>query len=385
MSKPTTKPAWIPDDNPAKITAPDGTKQAAGWLSAEKPAFQYFNWFWNLVSKWIAYFETITDQVPVANGGTGATSASAARTNLGLGSIATQASSSVSISGGTISGITDIAVADGGTGASTSSAARTNLGLGSIATQASSSVSISGGTISGITDIAVADGGTGASTSSAARTNLGLGSIATQASSAVSITGGSVTGITDITVADGGTGASDATSARTNLGLGSIATQASSAVSITGGSVTGITDIAVADGGTGASNASGALTNLGLTGALLGDSTTGRKLRVSNLHLWVDIPNSSINVRLYNIWNGDSAAEESISKNQTGASFALNSIGTELLIRGAAITGDPLVVLAAIIETEHTSSFSYHSMSANVSGFDIKVRFWGTNGDSALH
>jgi hypothetical protein len=35
------------------------------------------------------------------------------------------------------------------------------LGLGSIATQASSSVTITGGSITGITDLAVADGGTG--------------------------------------------------------------------------------------------------------------------------------------------------------------------------------------------------------------------------------
>ena len=45
--------------------------------------------------------------------------AAAQRTTLGLGSIATQASSSVSITGGKITGITDMAVADGGTGAST--------------------------------------------------------------------------------------------------------------------------------------------------------------------------------------------------------------------------------------------------------------------------
>jgi hypothetical protein len=57
------------------------------------------------------------------------TSASTARTNLGLGTIATQASSSVTITGGSISGITDLAVADGGTGASNASDARTNLGL----------------------------------------------------------------------------------------------------------------------------------------------------------------------------------------------------------------------------------------------------------------
>jgi hypothetical protein len=84
------------------------------------------------------------------------------------------AMASVAITGGTITGITDLAVADGGTGASTASGARTSLGLGSIATQDSSSVTITGGSISGITDLAVADGGTGASTASAARTNLGV-------------------------------------------------------------------------------------------------------------------------------------------------------------------------------------------------------------------
>lgn len=100
--------------------------------------------------------------------------ASTARTNLGLGTIATQNANNVSISGGSISGITDLAVADGGTGASDASTARTNLGLGTIATQASSNVSITGGSITGITDLAIADGGTGASTASAALTNLGI-------------------------------------------------------------------------------------------------------------------------------------------------------------------------------------------------------------------
>jgi hypothetical protein len=55
--------------------------------------------------------------------------AAAQRTTLGLGTIATQAANSVSISGGTVTGITDLAVADGGTGASDASGARTNLGL----------------------------------------------------------------------------------------------------------------------------------------------------------------------------------------------------------------------------------------------------------------
>lgn len=55
--------------------------------------------------------------------------ASAQRTTLGLGTISTQSAASVSITGGSISGITDIAIADGGTGASSASAARTNLGV----------------------------------------------------------------------------------------------------------------------------------------------------------------------------------------------------------------------------------------------------------------
>jgi hypothetical protein len=61
-------------------------------------------WFRTLGS-YIAQTQLGNIIVGVAQGGTGATSAAGARQNLGLGSMATEQSSNVSITGGTISGV----------------------------------------------------------------------------------------------------------------------------------------------------------------------------------------------------------------------------------------------------------------------------------------
>lgn len=91
-------------------------------------------------------------------------------------------------------------------------AVRTTLGLDSMSTQASSSVSISGGAIAGITDLAVADGGTGSSTAAGARTNLGAA--ASGANSDIT----SLSGLTTaLTVAQGGTGVDALPSFSVNL------------------------------------------------------------------------------------------------------------------------------------------------------------------------
>lgn len=77
----------------------------------------------------LASSDAVTGALAVANGGTGAATAADARTNLGLGALATLNV----VNNSTWSG-TDLAVANGGTGASDAATARTNLGLGSIAT-----------------------------------------------------------------------------------------------------------------------------------------------------------------------------------------------------------------------------------------------------------
>ncbi|MGE0180211.1 MAG: hypothetical protein AB7O91_10380 [Sphingomonas sp.] len=81
--------------------------------------------------------------------------AAALRDHGGMGSLAVQSAAAVAITGGAITGITDLAIADGGTGASSASAARTNLGLGTIATQAASNVAVSGGSIGGLSTLSV--------------------------------------------------------------------------------------------------------------------------------------------------------------------------------------------------------------------------------------
>ncbi len=239
--------------------------------------------------------------------------ASAGRTTLGLGTIATQSAASVSITGGSITGITDLTIADGGTGASTASAAfdalspLTTLGdvlyggasgtgtrlVGNI-TAVKQFLSQTGtGAVSAapawatlaFSDVTgtlgIGAGGTGATSAGDARTNLGLvigTDVQTQDAELEAIAG--LTSAADRLPYFTGSGTAslavfttfgrslvddvDASAGRATLGLGTIATQSAASVAITGGSVTGITDITVADGGTGASTAGDARTNLGL-------------------------------------------------------------------------------------------------------------------------
>lgn len=119
----------------------------------------------------LAYLDTINDgnwlgaDLSILNGGTGASTAGGARTNLGLviGTDVQAFTAALSI----YAGITPSANVQAILGAANYAAIRTLLGLGSLALLNT----INGGNWSG-TDLAVIDGGTGASTAAAARTNL---------------------------------------------------------------------------------------------------------------------------------------------------------------------------------------------------------------------
>jgi len=97
---------------------------------------------------------------------------------------------------GTGSASVDNIQLDGNTIATTNTNGNLVLAPNGTGSVSMTKVAITGGSITGITDLAIADGGTGASTAADARTNLGLGTMATQAANSVAITGGSISGVT---------------------------------------------------------------------------------------------------------------------------------------------------------------------------------------------
>jgi len=169
--------------------------------------------------------------------------AATARTNLGLGSIATQSASAVSITGGTVSSILSncgvqgsltfvgdvtsqttaypgpsgfLLKADNLAGLGNAATARTNLGLGTMATATATNYLAKSENLSNLTN------------TTQARANLGLGTMATATATNYLAKSENLSGLTNTSVA------------RSNLGLGTIATYSPEAfLSAAGGTLTG--------------------------------------------------------------------------------------------------------------------------------------------------
>jgi hypothetical protein len=187
------------------------------WVASEVCIFEYDGTNWNLVNKGkgITSWTGFTGANPVSKGGTGATDAATARTNLGitldnLGAAASSHSHALTDCTGTLT------VAKGGTGATDAATARTNLGitldnLGAAASSHSHALTDCTGTLT------VAKGGTGATDAATARSNLGitlanLGAAASSHSHALTDCTGT------LSIAKGGTGSTTAAAALSALG-----------------------------------------------------------------------------------------------------------------------------------------------------------------------
>lgn len=114
-------------------------------------------------------------------------------------------------------------------------------------------------------------------------------------------------------------------------------------------------------------------------GAILGDGTAGRVLRVLQLRLEDATDADEIKATVTSIWNGDAiGATDNIGKGETVGNFSLSAGGNQVTIEAAGLTGNCVAVLAAGVTFNDSNSTVEH-LFYNASANDIQIGYRADN------
>lgn len=399
MAKPISKPNWIPSNDPAKITAPDTDKQNTGWLSAEKPAFQYFNWFWNLISKWISFLAGNAEYNAVISDDT----TEADYTTL-AGYIADSPASGDRVLIKSDQTITSkLTIPAGiklkllkGKKFTCSANLTTVIEFGNdIATEGDLLLETSHtGTI---TEAFVFNGNNNNHQNLVVK-NISSGTITSAFSIRSSKTGNLVNGEVMVT-------AGTITNKIVDVS-GALSNQVTIRDTITGiGIIRTASPWPIVSGGTGANTEAAALQNLGLTataaevnqvcdnctataaqisatahdgkysakGMILGDATAGRVLRAINVLITGQDGSTKIRVSTGDKFNSNQITQESdLTKGGSTTSFSLYATGAVLTVKNSALTGDVIAPLASSIVLNDTG---IHALAVTSASGGLELTF----------